>query len=221
MKLVLAPSSHSPIGCDLSCRFLISWSFSSIAWCKSTWNSLSFWTNSSNNLWSNGKEVHISLSGFRFSGSKDLYYTSTGNLLGRDKNRLLQLSEEYPLTIDLLWPIRRHKHSVVPKAIALCLKKKKKPQTHQPPYLNQGAKLCDIIFFVRENASSHLPADIFKGTVRVELWWKYSENLWLHFLNGENKFSSTQGLSLPHTPGTSCLSSYTYEEREGKISSVL
>lgn len=67
VKFFFETSSHLPIGCDLSRRFLISWSFSSIAWCRRTWNSLSFWTNSSNNLWSNGKKAHIffSLNFFR------------------------------------------------------------------------------------------------------------------------------------------------------------
>lgn len=75
MKVFLKNSSHLPIGCDLSCRFLISWSFSSIAWCKRTWNSLSFWTNSSSNLWSNGNKAHISFSSFKFSGKERSYYT--------------------------------------------------------------------------------------------------------------------------------------------------
>lgn len=52
------------------------------------------------------------------------------------------------------------------------------------------------------------PAGIFKGMARVELWWKCGKNLWLHFLNGENTFSSTQGLFLPHIPGILCLLSY-------------
>lgn len=111
MKLFFKNSSHLPIGCDLSCRFLISWSFSSIAWCNRAWNSLSFWTNSSNNLWNNENKALISFSSFKFSGKERSYYIKTGNILEKD-DRLLQLSlKVYSFTIDWLWPISRYKHS--------------------------------------------------------------------------------------------------------------